>query len=89
MQRETERIFLVVSFLTCVTVFAVLGVGCAITQPVVGAKQVCPPLATYTADQQTQASATLKTIPAGDPVHIMIDDYETLRDEIRACNAAH
>lgn len=61
--------------------------GCAVTQHQTDAKQTCPPPAQYTADQDKQVKATLATIPADNPIHLFIRDYEAERDILRACNS--
>lgn len=55
--------------------------GCttaAITVP------TCPPLVAYTAAEQTQALAELKTLPPNSVVGRMVNDYGSLRAQCRA-----
>jgi hypothetical protein len=55
--------------------------GCA--NPV--SDPVCPPLYTYTPEQQTQAADELDRLGAGVVRDVMMPDYGRVRAAIRAC----
>jgi len=73
-------------------------VGCAQTMtspPVISAraapevvvKVVCPPLKTYSAEQQKALGAAVAALPADSPLVSAIVDYAALRAAVRACAA--
>lgn len=45
----------------------------------------CPPIATYSAEQQRQVAAELVTLPASSAIERLLDDYSVLRDQLRSC----
>ena len=45
----------------------------------------CPPITDYDATFQQQAYAQASAMPPDSPIWIMLNDYERLRNELRAC----
>lgn len=48
----------------------------------------CPPVRAYSRDFQLALKAEFDRLPANDPLHIVLLDYEALRDASRACAGA-
>lgn len=55
--------------------------GCANTRP----PSVCPPVKTYTKEQNEQLARELEALPPGAFTVDVIADYILLRDQVRAC----
>lgn len=74
--------------LVCLSLLALA--GCASAPQTVDVPtyvHVCPTMPQYTRDFDRQAADQLATIPIDSPVAKMIDDYGTVRQEIRTCSA--
>lgn len=65
-------------------VVALLLSGCASASPVLNTA-VCPPVKSYTAQQQLDAANAYGALPVGSILRTMIDDYGQERAELRAC----
>lgn len=68
----------------------VLVAACAHDQrppPVPPPAIVCPPLKTYTADQEKALAVALAALPAGSPLVGAMADYGALRATVRACRS--
>lgn len=62
-------------------VLAILLTGCGgeISNP------ACPPLVTYSAEEQARAADSLEALPPGAVLRRMFEDYGTMRHMVRAC----
>lgn len=54
-------------------------------EPVTIVKTVCPPIRTYTADEQKALASAIGTLPDGSPLVGAMLDYGALRKAIKAC----
>lgn len=63
---------------------SILFLGGCVSTPIT--KPTCPPEATkpYAKDFQKQAASDLRKLPAGSPVHVLVNDLGAIRAECRA-----
>jgi len=47
----------------------------------------CPPLRSYSAEQQASLLAELQGLPEGSAIVEALKDYKVLRDQVKACRA--
>ncbi|QEX18473.1 hypothetical protein FRZ44_37800 [Hypericibacter terrae] len=45
----------------------------------------CPPVVEYGQDFQTRLADELAPLPNDDPIVVVVRDYKSLRDQVRAC----
>jgi hypothetical protein len=72
----------------------VLVAGCAQTMSTAPARPLpppvittaCPPLKSYTPDEQLQMAAALQALPQDNPLVQAMEDYGQLRKTVRACH---
>jgi predicted RNA methylase len=65
--------------------------GCGTARPstaAVAPKTVpCPEIAQYSPELRNRAAEELDLLPVGSAIEVLLNDYETLRDGLRACRS--
>jgi hypothetical protein len=63
--------------------------GCGTARPAAATPKVvpCPQIAQYSPELRNKAAKELDLLPIGSAIEVLLGDYETLRDDLRACRS--